>query len=137
MERRGQTSRDVAPAIDRRGQQTQQWEVLHAAAPGADRDGALHQGGLARLASDAQLHRDRAAGIGDGQLRHRVRAEAGHGGRQVELAEPEMGARGIHANEIVVAIQRDPAAGAAEASLMENRLTFGEMLPEAAQAFGN
>ena len=43
-------SGDVAPAIDRRGQQTQQGEVLHAADPGADRGGALHQGVLARLA---------------------------------------------------------------------------------------
>src|ERR1017187_8724084 len=36
-------SRDVAPAIDRRGQQTQQGEMLHAADASADRGGALHR----------------------------------------------------------------------------------------------
>ena len=77
---------DVTPAIDRRRQHTQQGEVLHAADPGADRGRSLHQGVLARLARDANFEGDGTTGIRHGQLGHRVRAEAGHGGRQVELA---------------------------------------------------
>ena len=76
--------------------------MLHAADPSADRGGALHQGGLARLARDAQLQGDCGAGIGDGEIR-----------------------RTLHA----------PVKTTAR--LMENRLIFGEMVPEAAQAFGN
>src|ERR1039458_6433825 len=53
---------------------------VSAASPGADRGRALHEGVLPRLARDAELQGDCAAGIDDGQLRHRVRAEAVHGG---------------------------------------------------------
>ena len=65
------------------------------------------------MVRDVEFHRDVAAGIGDGQLGDRVRVEAGDGGRQVELAEPEMGAGRIDAHEIVVAFKCYSAAGAA------------------------
>ena len=65
------------------------------------------------MVRDVEFHRDVAIGIGDGQLGHGVRVEAGDGGRKVELTETEMGAGRIYAHEIVVAFKCYSAAGAA------------------------
>src|SRR5664279_3400128 len=100
---------DVAPAVDWWWQQPQEGEVLDAADASPDRFGALHQGVLGRRARDAELKRNLATRVGDDQLGHRVGTEDGLGGREVELGQVEVGALGVHAHKVVVAVGSDPA----------------------------
>jgi hypothetical protein len=59
--------------------------------------------GLRRWSRDAELERDLACGVGNGQLSHGVLTEDRFGGREVELRQVEIGAPGVQAHKEVVA----------------------------------
>ena len=71
--------------------------MLPAADGSPDRRGALRQGVLGRRAGNAELERNPASCVGNDQLGHRVRAEDGLGGQEIELGQVEVSALGLHA----------------------------------------
>src|ERR1017187_4833178 len=99
----------ITPTVGRWRQQPQIGEVLDTADASPNRLGALHQRVLGRRAGDAELERDLATDDGDGQLGHRVGTENRLGGWEIELRQVEIGALGVHAHKVVVAVGADLA----------------------------